>query len=107
MTETGSLEFSSVSAASSIRQRVRYSMGDSPTVCLNFKAKVDRDMPARFPSSCNVQQCAGSSCIELIAALELAQRRLQANDRLARSCSSAKVDHSGFRVVRAISSSDR
>src|ERR1700737_4477230 len=63
MTEMGSLEFASLSPASSIRQRVRYSMGDSPTVCLNFRAKVDRDMPARAASSCNVQRCAGSSCI--------------------------------------------
>ena len=44
-------------------------MGDFPTFSLNFRAKVDRDMPARSASSCNVQRCAGSSCIELIAAL--------------------------------------
>ena len=55
MTEMGSLEFASLSPASSIRQRVRYSMGDAPTVSLNFRAKVDRDMPARSASSCNVQ----------------------------------------------------
>ena len=63
MTEMGSLEFVSLSPASSIRQRVRYSMGDAPTVSLNFRAKVDRDMPARSASSWNVQRCAGSSCI--------------------------------------------
>jgi hypothetical protein len=60
MTEMGSLEFSSLSAANSIRQRVRYSMGVSPTVSLNFMAKLDRDMPARSASACNVQRCAGS-----------------------------------------------
>ena len=38
-------------------------MGDAPTVSLNFRAKVDRDMPARSASSCNVQRCAGSSCM--------------------------------------------
>ena len=57
----GSLEFSSLSPASSIRQRVRYSIGVSPAVALNFRAKVDRDMPARSASSCNVQRCAGSA----------------------------------------------
>src|SRR5260370_10103015 len=69
MTEMGSLEFASLSRACSIRHRVRYSMGEAPTVCLNFRAKVDRDMPARSASFCIVQPCAGSSCIELIAAL--------------------------------------
>ena len=68
MTEMGSLEFASLSPASSMRQRVRYSIGDAPTVSLNFRAKVDRDMPARSASSCNVQRCAGSSCMALIAA---------------------------------------
>ena len=37
MTEIGSLEFTSLSPAQSIRQRVRYSMGDAPTVSLNLK----------------------------------------------------------------------
>src|SRR5260370_17924702 len=53
MAEMGSLEFVSLSPASSIRQRVRYSIGDSPTVCLNLRAKVDRDMPARSASFCS------------------------------------------------------
>jgi hypothetical protein len=44
MTEMGSLEFASLSPASSIRQRVRYSVGDAPTVSLNFRAKVDRKL---------------------------------------------------------------
>ncbi len=35
-------------------------MGEVPTVCLNLRAKVDRDMPARSPNSCIVQRCAGS-----------------------------------------------
>src|SRR5271155_4634113 len=69
MTEMGSLEFANPSPACSILQCVRYSMVDSPTVCLNFRAKVDRDMPARPANSCTVQRCAGSSCIEAIAAL--------------------------------------
>ena len=68
MTPVRSLEFSSLSAASSIRQRARYSMGVSPTVFLNFWAKLDRDMPADSASSCKVQPCAGSSCMALIAA---------------------------------------
>jgi hypothetical protein len=59
-------EFTSVSPASSIRQRVRYSMGEALTVCLNFRAKVDHDMPARSASFCIVQPCAGSSCLELM-----------------------------------------
>ena len=69
MAETESLEFASLSPASNIRQRVRYSMGDAPTVSLNFSAKVDRDMAARSANSCNVQRCAGSSCIALIVVL--------------------------------------
>jgi hypothetical protein len=32
--------------ATSIRQQVRYSIGDTPTVSLNLSAKVDRDMAA-------------------------------------------------------------
>jgi hypothetical protein len=62
MTEIGSLEFASLFPARSIRQRVRYSIGDAPTVSLNLRANVDRDMSARCASSCNVQPCAGSSC---------------------------------------------
>jgi len=40
-------------------------MGDSPTVSLKLEAKFDRDIPARSASFCTVQECAGSSCIEL------------------------------------------
>ena len=69
MAEIGSLEFTSLSPASSIRQRARYSIGAAPTVCLNLSAKIERDMPARSASSWTVQPCAGSSCIALIAAL--------------------------------------
>ena len=61
MTETGSLEFMSLSPASSMRQRVRYSIGDAPTVILKRSAKVDRDMPARSASACKVQRRAGAS----------------------------------------------
>ena len=43
-------------------------MGDAPTVALNFRAKVERDMPARSASACKVQRCAGSPCMALIAA---------------------------------------
>jgi hypothetical protein len=53
MLETESLELISRSPAASIRQRVRYSMGDAPTVFLNFKAKIVRDIPARFARDCN------------------------------------------------------
>ena len=56
MVETESLEFISRSPASSILQRVRYSMGDVPTVSLNLIAKADRDMPARSASFCRVQR---------------------------------------------------
>lgn len=50
----GSLKFASWSQASIMRQRVRYSMADVPTVSLNFRAKIDRDIPARCANSCNV-----------------------------------------------------
>jgi hypothetical protein len=43
-------------------------MGDVPTVCLNFRVKTVRDMPARSASAARVQRCAGSSCIAVIAA---------------------------------------
>jgi hypothetical protein len=36
---------------------------------LNLSAKVDRDIAARCPNSSTVQSCAGSSCIDEIAAL--------------------------------------
>ena len=39
MTEMESVEFVSLFLASSIRQCVRYPVGDAPTVCLNFSAK--------------------------------------------------------------------
>src|SRR5471032_2947461 len=68
MAEMESLELASLSPASSMRQRVRYSIGEAPTVSLNFSAKVERDMPARSANSCKVQRCAGSSCIAPIAA---------------------------------------
>jgi len=48
---------------------LRYSIGDTPTVSLNLSAKIDRDMPARRANSSTVQSCAGSSCIDAIAAL--------------------------------------
>jgi hypothetical protein len=51
MTEMGSVEFASRSPASSIRQRVSYSMGDVPTLSLNFRVKTVRDMPARSDSN--------------------------------------------------------
>ena len=69
MIEMGSLEFSSLSPASAMRQCARYSIGDVPTVSLNFRAKVDRDMPARAASSCNVHRYAVSSCMAFIAVL--------------------------------------
>ena len=56
MVDTESLELSNRSPAASIRQRVRYSMGDAPTVLLNFKAKIVRDMPARSARDCNVHR---------------------------------------------------
>jgi hypothetical protein len=37
-----SLVFAILFPASGIRQRVRYSIGDTPTVSLNLSAKVDR-----------------------------------------------------------------
>ena len=61
MTETGSLEFSSLSPASSMRQRVTYSIGDAPTVSLKRWAKAERDMQARPANACNVQRYAGSA----------------------------------------------
>jgi hypothetical protein len=54
MMEMGSLELARLSPARSIRQRVKYSMGNAPIVCLNFRSKVDRDMPARSASFCIV-----------------------------------------------------
>ena len=42
MAETGSPEFASLSPANNIRQRVRYSKGEAPTITLNFRAKVER-----------------------------------------------------------------
>jgi hypothetical protein len=51
MAEMGSPGFISLSLASSIRQRVKYSVGDVPTVSLNFRAKVDRDVPTRCVAS--------------------------------------------------------
>lgn len=39
-----SLVFAILSPASSIRQRVRYSIGDTPAVSLNLSAKVDLDI---------------------------------------------------------------
>jgi len=44
-------EWASRSAAFSMRQRVKYSIGDSPTVSLRRRAKLDRDMP---------RQCGGA-----------------------------------------------
>jgi len=67
--EIGSPELVSLSPANCIRHWVRYSMGDVPTVPLNFKAKLDRDMPTHCPSSCNVQRRAGLWCIRSIAML--------------------------------------
>lgn len=49
MAETESLEFSSLSPASSMRQRVTYSVGEVPIVSLNFWANPERDM--RAPAS--------------------------------------------------------
>ena len=51
-----SLLFAILSPASSIRHRVRYSIGDTPTVSLSLSAKVDRDKPARCPN-CSTVQC--------------------------------------------------
>jgi len=46
------LVFAILSPASSIRQRVRYCIGETPTVSLNFSAKIDRDMPTvQYPDS--------------------------------------------------------
>ena len=64
-----SLGLRSLSPASNMRQWVRYSIGESPTVCLNLRANVERDMPARSASVCSVQRCAGASCMALIAML--------------------------------------
>jgi hypothetical protein len=58
ISEMESLVFAILSPASSIRQRVRYSIGGTPTVSLNLSAKIDRDMPARCPNSSAVQSCA-------------------------------------------------
>jgi epsilon-lactone hydrolase len=68
MAETGSLELVSLSPASSIRQRLRYSIGDVPTVSLNFRVKLVRDMPARSASACKVHRYAGSWCMAVMAA---------------------------------------
>jgi hypothetical protein len=54
--------------ASSIRQRVRYSIGPSPTNCPNRAAKPDRDMPTSSASAATVQRRAGSRWIAAIAA---------------------------------------
>ena len=69
MAEMRTLEFASLSPASSMRQRVRYSMGDSPTVCLNLSVKVDRDMPERFASSPTSSDAPDRRASEVIAAL--------------------------------------
>jgi hypothetical protein len=53
--EVESLVFVILSPASRIRQQVRYSIGDAPTVSLNLSAKDDRDMPARCAKSSTVQ----------------------------------------------------
>src|SRR5437870_2572028 len=68
MTDRPSLEFTSLSPASNIRQRVTYSIGDEPTVASNRKVKADRDMRARSARPCNVQRCDGSLFSALIAA---------------------------------------
>ena len=68
ISEMESLVFAILSPASSIRQRVRYSICDTPTVSLNLSAKIDRDMPAGCPNSSTVQSCPGSSWMDVIAA---------------------------------------
>ena len=50
-TETELPVFSSWSTASIIRQRVKYSTGENPTVALNFCANAERDMPAELASA--------------------------------------------------------
>jgi hypothetical protein len=54
--------------ASSIRQRVRYSIGPSPTNRRNRAAKPDRDMPTSTASVATDQRRAGSRWIAVIAA---------------------------------------
>ncbi len=54
--ETDSFVFFNLSPASNMRQRVRYSIGEDPTVSLNRKAKVVLDMPARSASVFSVQR---------------------------------------------------
>ena len=51
-----SAELVSLSAACSIRQRVRYSKGDVPTTSLNFIAKAERDMPTCPANSWSVHR---------------------------------------------------
>lgn len=48
--EMESLVLANLFLASSIRQPVRYSIGDTPTVSLNLSAKVDRDMRHAAPT---------------------------------------------------------
>ncbi len=51
MTEMGSSELVHLCPASSIRQRVRYSLDVSPTASLNLRAKIDCSVPSRSPVS--------------------------------------------------------
>ena len=95
ISEMESLVFTILSPASSIRQRVRYSIGDTPTIWRNLSAKVDRDMPPRRANSSTVQSCAGSLCIDAIAALiglsDRAKRTDPALSRRLRSRSSSQA----------------
>src|SRR5580700_11105056 len=75
MTEMESLALAKLSAASSMRQRVRYSIGDVPTIFLNLRVKAVRDMAEDSANDCTVQRRAGSACIHLIAALTRSSAR--------------------------------
>ena len=74
----------SLSPASSMRQRVTYSIGDVPTDTLNQRAKVDSDMTARSPSACKVQRCAGALVNGSVRSLRPCAYRSRANSLVSR-----------------------
>jgi hypothetical protein len=63
------LVFAILSLANSIRKRIRFSIGDTPTVSFNLSTKVVRDMAARRASFPTVQSRTGSLFIHEIATL--------------------------------------
>ena len=52
-----------------MRQRVKYSIGLSPTSYLNLRAKIEREMPTCWANFFTLHGLAGSSCIAVMAVL--------------------------------------